>query len=180
MKINKEIVKKFIHPYIWQGFCWIDGGLGKQQAGEGRGWTVVDGKKYPNPRGVTKAVTNPLVKWTDQPGKHRVFISPTSDYFITESGVGEASLNPRYICCFAGPDIAQLHKVIEEIAELCDSQTWVFDAYIPDGVGATQQQFRLWVRQGRIGDQNFEQPCFKILAGTMVPDFSKSTDVAGW
>lgn len=180
MKFPKNITDKFINPYIWQGFCWIDGGLGDQQPGEGLGWTMIEGKKIPNPTGVSKAVTNPLIKWTSDPGKYRIFLSPDSDYYIGDGSSDRSGVNPRYLCCCAGPDIQQLYKVIMEVAKVCKSQVWTLDAYLPDGLGTSQQEFRLWIRQGRIGSQNFEEPCFKILSGQMVPDFSKATDIAGW
>lgn len=172
MKTDNTLITRFIHPFIWQGYCWIDGGLGRQEAGEGTGWKV------------TKAVINPMMRYVTDPkksGTNRIFLTPDSQVFLSNDDVPDQhGLNPRYCCSFAGPDFQQLVKMIQDVAGISDSQVWVFDAYLPDGQGNNQTPFRLWIRQGTFEGFEFKEPVFKILSGTMVPDFSKSLDIAGW
>jgi hypothetical protein len=150
---EKAFFKKYVQPFLWEGWCWVDGGWGNK---------------------------NKVLEVTQEAREFKIafYFMPTYDTTISkfEGTESETDINHRYHVAFPGYNWPKLKNTIRELIEAGQTeQDWIVNSFVstesPD-VAEDIYRLAVKVRNGRVS--------YSIVKGEFVPSFVRNEVVARW
>ena len=158
---NQKLFKRYVAPYLWEGWLWCDGGLGpKNEILSNVARPTIDGDIVPlylHPYNAVRAA--------------RVRVQ-------AETADCTAIADERYQVAFPGKHWRSLLKTIEDLRKCgVDEQRWTLTSWLSSrGADTSEAPYRMVVLAGpKKGDEEV-----RIVQGMWRPCFSEARTVAGW
>ena len=149
---HKELVDKYIRPYIWDGYLWIDGGWGAKEF-------------------ISSLDTNSDILKMTIP----LSVEPHSDFIENEKGAS-FPVNQKYRVAFPGEQCEYLFNFIDMVANQGSSeQKYILNSYLDvNDVVEGDPIYQLVIT---VDEENI---LIDVERGTWVPSFDNSLVVSRW